>query len=122
MAVPVLTQGDILIASVQSAVTDAELMQLQDDLAHKVGEERARGVVIDVTVLDVMDSFATRTLRTIAHMTRLRGADCVIVGIRPDVAMAMVQLGLTLEDIETGRDLDEGLELLRHRGGGEHGG
>jgi len=112
MHVPVLKQGGYLIASVQSVLSDADLLQLRDDLAERVGEFRSRGVIIDVTVLDVIDSFATRTLRTIAHMLKLRGAETVIVGIQPDVAFAMVQLGLTLEGIGTALDLEEGLAYL----------
>src|SRR6185369_12344550 len=112
MHVPVLKQGDCLIASIQSVLSDADLLQLRDDLADRVGQFRSRGVIIDVTVLDVIDSFATRTLRAIAHMLKLRGADTVIVGIQPDVAFAMVQLGLTLEGIGTALDLEEGLAYL----------
>src|SRR5690242_16018052 len=112
MHVPVLKQGDYLIASVQSVLSDADLLQLRDDLADRVGQFRSRGVIIDVTVLDVIDSFATRTLRAIAHMLKLRGAETVIVGIQPDVAFAMVQLGLTLEGIGTALDLEEGLAYL----------
>lgn len=112
MPVPVLKQGDVLIASIQSALTDRDLIQLRDDLAEKVGQFRARGVVIDVTALDVMDSFATRTLRGLAAATRLRGAETVIVGIQPDVAMTLVQLGLTLEGVATALDLEEGLATL----------
>lgn len=113
MAVPVLKQGDYLIASIQSAITDADLLALRDDLLRRVGSHRSQGVIIDVTAVDVMDSFATRTLRSIAHMIRLRGAETVIVGIQPDVAFAMVQLGLTMEDVSTALDLEEGLGLLR---------
>src|SRR5688572_20768752 len=112
MHVPVLKQGDYLIASVQSVLSDADLLQLRDDLADRVGQFRSRGVIIDVTVLDVIDSFATRTLRAIAHMLKLRGAETVIVGIQPDVAFAMVQLGLTLEGVGTALDLEEGLTYL----------
>lgn len=112
MHVPVLKQRDYLIASVQSALSDADLLQLRDDLADKVGHYRSRGVIIDVTVLDVIDSFATRTLRAVAHMLKLRGAETVIVGIQPDVAFAMVQLGLTLEGVGTALDLEEGLAYL----------
>jgi rsbT antagonist protein RsbS len=112
MHVPVLKQGDYLIASVQSVLSDADLLQLRDDLADRVGQFRSRGVIIDVTVLDVIDSFATRTLRAIAHMLKLRGAETVIVGIQPDVAFAMVQLGLTLEGVGTALDLEEGLAYL----------
>jgi len=112
MHVPVLKQGDYLIASVQSVLSDADLLQLRDDLADRVGQSRSRGVIIDVTVLDVIDSFATRTLRAVAHMLKLRGAETVIVGIQPDVAFAMVQLGLTLEGVGTALDLEEGLAYL----------
>jgi rsbT antagonist protein RsbS len=80
-----------------------------------VGRVRATGIIVDVTALNVIDSFAGRTLRTIAHMTRLRGADTVIVGIQPEVAFAMVQLGLTFEDIHTALDLEEGLAYLNRR-------
>ena len=112
MEVPVLKQGHYLIASIQSARTDADLSQLRESLVERVGKLRARGVIVDVTALDVMDSFAVRTLRDIAHMTRLRGAETVIVGIQPEVAFAMVQLGLTLKGVATALDLEEGLEYL----------
>ena len=112
MHVPVLKQGEYLIASIQSALSDPDLLQLRDDLAKRVGQYRSRGVIIDVTVLDIIDSFATRTLRAIAHMLKLRGAETVIVGIQPDVAFAMVQLGLTLEGVGTALDLEEGLTYL----------
>ncbi len=112
MQVPILKQGSFLIASIQSVLSDADLVQLRDDLADRVGKSRSRGVIIDVTVLDVIDSFATRTLRGIAHMLKLRGAETVIVGIQPEVAFAMVQLGLTLEGVGTSLDLEEGLKFL----------
>jgi rsbT antagonist protein RsbS len=110
-----LKQGEVLIASIQAALSDADLLQLKDELADKVGRFRSRGVVIDVTALDVMDSFATRTLRGIAQTTKLRGAETVIVGIQPEVALAMIQLGLALDDVATALDLEEGLELLAAR-------
>ncbi len=112
MPIPVLRQGNMLIASLQAAATDADLTQLRDDLAAKVGRNRTSGVVIDVTALDVMDSFATRVLRGMAQMTKLRGAEMVIVGLQPDVAFAMIQLGLGLDGISTALDLEEGLILL----------
>ena len=115
MAVPVLKQGDYLIASIQAALTDADLLQLQDNLVNGVGKFRSRGVIVDVTALDVMDSFATRTLLNIAHTIKLRGAETVIVGIQPEVAFAMVRLGLTLADVATTLDLEEGLSLLNRR-------
>src|SRR5438132_1349452 len=112
MRVPILKQHDFLIASIQSALSDDDLLQLRDDLVTQVGRFRSRGTIIDVTALDVMDSFAVRTLRGIAHMIRLRGAQTVIVGIQPEVAFSMVQLGLTLQDVATALDLEEGLEYL----------
>ena len=115
MAIPILKQADVLIASLQADPTDNDLIQLRDELADRIGRLRSIGVVIDVSALDVMDSFATRTLRGIAQTTRLRGADTVIVGIQPDVAFAMVQLGLTLDGIVTALDLEEGCARLRRR-------
>lgn len=122
MQVPILKQGDYLIASIQSALTDADLVELRDELAARVGRFRSRGVIVDVTALDVMDSFAVRTLRAMAHILKLRGAETVIVGIPPDVAFAMVQLGLTLPGVATALDLEEGLVFLgRQTKGGRHG-
>jgi len=112
MRVPILKQGNYLIASIQSALSDQDLMQLRDDVAEQTGRFRSRGVIVDVTVLDVMDSFACRTLRSIAHILRLRGARTAIVGIQPEVAFAMVQLGLALGEVQTALDLEEGLILL----------
>src|ERR1051326_7434050 len=105
MPVPILKQHDVLIATVQAALRDAELIQLQDDLTKRVRKFRARGVIVDVTLLDVVDSFAARTLRNMAHMTRLLGAETVVVGINPDVAISMVQLGLMLDGVATALDL-----------------
>src|ERR671924_2062614 len=115
MRVPILKQGNVLIASVQSVLSDDDLLQLRDDLVVMAGQSRSRGVVIDVTALDVLDSYAARTLSTIARMLKLRGAATVIVGIQPDVAFAMVQLGLTLAGVATALDLEEGLAYLDMR-------
>ena len=113
MPVPILKQGNVLIASIQAALSDHDLVLLRDELASRIGQFRIRGVVIDVTALDVLDSFATRTIRSIAYTARLRGAETVVVGIQPEVALAMVQLGLSLEGIATALDLEEGLSSLR---------
>ena len=115
MQVPILKQRDYLIASIQSALTDADLLRLRDDLVEQVGRFRSQGVIVDVTVLDVMDSFAVRTLSALAHMIKLRGAETVFVGIQPEVAFAMVQLGLTLTTVATALDLEEGLVYLDAR-------
>jgi len=115
MRVPILKQGDYLIASIQSALSDDDLLHLRDDLAARVGRFRARGTIVDVTVLDVIDSFAVRTLRSMAQMLKLRGAVTVIVGIQPEVALSMVQLGLTMGEIATALDLEEGLATLQRK-------
>ena len=112
MGVPILKQGNVLIASIQAALSDQDLLQLRDAFAARVGHFRSRGVIIDVTALDVLDSFASRTLRGIAYTARLRGAETVIVGIQPEVAFAMVQLGLTMEGVSTALDLEQGIALL----------
>ena len=99
----------------QAALTDSDAERLRLDLMERVSRYRAHGIIVDVTAIDVMDSFAARSLRTIAHMTRLRGADTVIVGLQPEVAFAMVQLGLVFDDMYTALDLEEGLALLNRR-------
>ena len=117
MPVPILKQGSILIATVQAALSDSDTERLRYDLMEQVSRFRAQGIIVDVTAIDVMDSFAARSLRTIAHMTRLRGADTVIVGLQPEVAFAMVQLGLAFDDMNTALDLEEGLALLNRKRG-----
>ena len=112
MPVPILKQRDYLIASVQSVLSDDDLTRLRDDLSVRVSKNRSKVVIIDVTVIDVIVSFATRMLRAIAYMLRLRGAETVIVGIQPEVAFSMVQLGLSLTGIGTALDLEEGLTYL----------
>jgi len=113
--VPILKQRNYLIASVQAVLTDQDLVALRDRLVAQVGRYRSVGVILDVTGLDVMDSFSVRTLRDMSHMIRLRGADTVIVGIQPEVAFSMVQLGLSLEGVPTALDLEEGLAYLDAR-------
>jgi rsbT antagonist protein RsbS len=100
-------------------MTDADLVQLREELGAGVRRHRSTGVIVDVTMLDVMDSFAVRTLRGIAQMVKLLGAECIVVGIQPDVAFSMVQLGLTLEGTTTALDLEDGLNALRERIGAE---
>lgn len=115
MEVPILKQGEVLIATIQGALGDADLLQFRRGLLQQVVRCRSLGVIVDVTSLDVMDSFASRTLREIAQMVRLRGAEMVIVGIQPEVAFAMVQMGLKLEDVSTALDLEEGLTRLNQK-------
>lgn len=107
-----MTQGSILIASVHTALDDGQLLRFQREVVEAVGNRRAHGVIIDVAALDVLDSFGARTLQQIADMARMRGAETWVVGIRPDVAVAMVRLGMDMGRIRTALDLDEGLEQL----------
>jgi rsbT antagonist protein RsbS len=118
--VPILKQAGTLIAFVQEAMSDRDLLQLRDDLTSRIGTFRSSGVVIDVSAVDVLDSFAARTLRDIAESSRLRGAETIIVGVQPNVAIAMVLLGLTLADIATAHDLEDGLDLIARRAGKTH--
>jgi rsbT antagonist protein RsbS len=124
MSVAILRQGDYLIASIQSDLSDSEVVELRHELTELVGDHGSRGIVIDVAALDVIDSFVARALRTIVLTARLRGAETVIVGIQPDVAIAMVQFRLNLEPLRVALDLDAALGLLDRvtRGGAEDGG
>jgi len=112
VSVAILRQGDYLIASIQSDLSDPEVLALRDELSQRIGRDRARGLVVDVAALEVIDSFVARALRSIAITARLRGARMVIVGIQPDVAVAMVRFRLNLEPLKATLDLDEALALL----------
>ena len=112
MAVSILKQREYLIASVQSALTDTEVLELRDSLLAQVAKHRSRGVIVDVAALDIIDSFVARSITTVALTNRLRGAKTVVVGIQPDVAVAMSQFGLRLDAVETALDLEAGLQLL----------
>ena len=112
MSVSILRKGDYIIASIQSDLSDREVLALRDELIERVGRFRARGIVIDVAALDVIDSFIARALRSITLAARLRGARTVIAAIQPDVAIAMMQFRLNLEPLRTALDLDEALALL----------
>ena len=112
VSVAILRQGDYLIASIQSDLSDSQVLELRQELTDLVGKHRSRGIVIDVAALDVIDSFVARSLRSIVLAAKLRGAETVIVGIQPDVAIAMVQFRLNLEPLRVALDLDEAHELL----------
>ena len=112
MSVAILRQREYLIASIQTDLTDSEILAFRDELADRVGERRARAVIVDVTALDVIDSFLARSLRSLAITARLRGAETVIVGIQPDVAIAMAHFDLNLAPLRTALDLDEALAVL----------
>jgi len=112
MSVAILNHGDYLIASIRSDLSDGQLLALREDLTERVGDERIRGIIIDVAALDVIDSFVARSLRSIVEAAALRGAATVIVGIQPDVAIAMVQFNLNLESLRAVLDLDEAVAML----------
>jgi rsbT antagonist protein RsbS len=112
LRVSILAQKSYLIASIHTALDDEHFERFQHDLIDQVGQRRARGVIIDVAALDVLDSFGSRTLRDLAEVARLRGAVTVVVGIQPEVAFAMVKFGIDLDPMYTALDLEEGLALL----------
>lgn len=112
MPVPILRLGENLVASIQAELTDRQWNQLQANLLNMTTVRRVRGAVIDVTGMEVVDSFVGRTLGSTAAMLRLRGVRTVIAGIHPDVAVSMVRLGLGLTDVQTSLDLEDGLALL----------
>ena len=117
MAVALLRQGDSLIAAIQSDLTDGQVLALRDELSELVGRHRLRSIIIDVSALDVIDSFVARSLRAMAVTARLRGADTLVVGIQPDVAIAMAHFELNLAPLRTATDLDEALNLIGRRSG-----
>jgi rsbT antagonist protein RsbS len=115
MDVPILQQGDVLIASVQSDLSDIQVTRLRDELTTLVGSSRATGVIVNVSGMDVIDSFTARLLRSIAEAARMRGAMTYVVGIRPEVAIALVHFDVDLAPIRTALDLDEAMRLLGQR-------
>ena len=115
MQIPILKKEQCLVATIEATISDQELLALRDQLVKEVGEEHSAGVILDVTDLDVLDSFSVRILRDMANAIRLCGANTVIVGIQPDVALTMVQQGLKLEGIHTAMDLEDGLAYFDGR-------
>ncbi|GGP80137.1 STAS domain-containing protein [Streptosporangium pseudovulgare] len=117
--VPVLKLGDILIVSIQIDLQDQSVLALQEDLANKVVETGARGVIIDITAVEIVDSFIGRMLATIAAISRMLDAETVVVGMRPAVAITLVELGLSLGGVRTALNLEKGVALLNHIDGSE---
>jgi rsbT antagonist protein RsbS len=111
--VPVLTLGDVLLVSIQVDLEDQIALRLQEDLADKIVSTGAHGVIIDITALDIVDSFVGRMLATIASVSRVLDAETVVVGMRPAVAITLVELGLPLRGIRTALNVEMGLKLLR---------
>ncbi|MEW2516669.1 STAS domain-containing protein [Actinacidiphila alni] len=113
--VPILQIGQVLLVSIQTDLDDHAVMRLQDELASRVVESMADGVVIDITAVEIVDSFVGRMLATIATISRLLDADTVVVGMRPAVAITLVELGLSLGGVTTALTLDKGLRVLERR-------
>jgi rsbT antagonist protein RsbS len=111
--IPILRIGDYLLVSIQVDMHDRLAMSLQDDLTGRIAATQARGVLIDISSLEVVDSFIGRTLGNIAAMSRVLDAETVLVGMQPAVAITLVELGMSLDGIRTALDVDKGLDLLR---------
>ena len=111
--IPILKMGEFLLVSIQVDMHDRLAMALQDDLTEKIVKSRAHGVLIDISSLDVVDSFIGRMLGNIASMSRILDAETVVVGMRPAVAITLVELGLSLPGIRTALNVERGMDLLR---------
>lgn len=112
--IPIMKIGDCLLVSIQVDMHDRMAMQLQDDLTSRIVSSRARGVMIDISALEIVDSFIGRMLNNIAAMSRVLDAVTVVVGMKPAVAITLVELGLTLSGVKTALNVDRGLALVRH--------
>ncbi|WP_322820761.1 STAS domain-containing protein [Chloroflexus sp.] len=119
LRIPILKIGDILIASIQVALHDTSAVQFKDDLLQKIHDTRARGVIIDLTALDVVDSFIGRLIADIAAMAGLMGARVVLTGLQPAVAITLVELGLELPRVLTALNLEKGLAMMQRMTGEE---
>ena len=111
--IPILRMGDFLLVTIQVDMHDRLAMMLQDDLTNRISETGARGVLIDISSLEIVDSFIGRMLGNIAAMSRVLDADTVVVGMRPAVAITLVELGMSLAGVRTALNVDAGMELLR---------
>jgi rsbT antagonist protein RsbS len=111
--IPILKLGPFLLVSIQVDMNDRLVLALQEELTAAIRRTGARGVLIDISSLDVVDSFIGRTLGTIAGMARILDAETVVTGMRPAVAITLVELGLRLEGVRTALDLERGMEILR---------
>ncbi|MFD0262932.1 STAS domain-containing protein [Kitasatospora indigofera] len=115
--IPVLRIGDVLLVSIQTDLEDQSVLDLQEDLAARIVETGAHGVVIDITALEIVDSFVGRMLATTAAISRILDAETVLVGMRPAVAITLVELGLSLGGVRTALSLERGLAMLGRSGG-----
>lgn len=111
--IPILRMGDFLLVTIQVDMHDRLAMALQDDLTRKISETNAHGVLIDISTLEIVDSFIGRMLGNIAAMSRVLDAQTVVVGMQPAVAITLVELGMSLPGVRTALNVDAGMELLR---------
>ena len=111
--IPILKMGNFLLVTIQVDMHDRLALTLQDDLTGRIVDTRARGVLIDISALDMVDSFLGRMLSNIALMSRLLDAKTVVVGMQPTVAITLVELGLALKGVHTALNVEKGMELLR---------
>jgi rsbT antagonist protein RsbS len=114
--VPILKLGDVLLVSIQVDLQDQGVVALQEDLADRISATGAHGVIIDISAVEIVDSFIGRMFATIASISRLFDADTVVVGMRPAVAITLVELGLPLGDVRTALDLEKGMAVLAKLG------
>lgn len=112
-SIPILKMGDCLLVTIQVDMHDQMALRLQDDLTHRIAGTVARGVLIDISALEMVDSFIGRMLANIAGMARILGAETVVVGMRPAVAITLIELGLSLSGVRTALDVEKGMALIR---------
>ena len=113
--IPILKMGEYLLVTIQVDMHDRLAMTLQDDLTTRIVDARAKGVLIDISALEIVDSFIGRMLADIAAMSRVLDAETVVVGMRPAVAITLVELGLSLSGVRTALNVERGMDLLRER-------
>ena len=113
--IPILRMGDFLLVTIQVDMHDRLASALQDDLTGKIAEVSAKGVLIDISSLDIVDSFIGRMLANTSAMARVLGAEAVVVGMQPAVAITLVELGVNLSGVHTALDVEKGVEMLRNR-------
>jgi rsbT antagonist protein RsbS len=111
--IPILKLGNVLLVTIQVELHDQLAMTLQDDLTHKLSKSHARGLLIDISALEIVDSFIGRSLAHIAGIARVMDATTVLVGMRPAVAITLVELGMSLAGIRTALNVEKGMQLLR---------
>ncbi|MGA7438953.1 MAG: STAS domain-containing protein [Luteibacter sp.] len=113
--IPILRMGDFLLVTIQVDMHDQLALTLQDDLSSKISDTGAKGVLIDISALDIVDSFIGRMIGTISGLSKIMDADTVLVGMQPAVAITLVELGLTLPGVHTALNVERGMHLLRER-------